>query len=594
MSTFRLLPACVLAPTRPFAAWSQGHAALPSTVVSATRTEADPLAVPAAVDRIDDAQLRLARPQVNISEALGGAPGLQARERQNYAQDLQLSMRGFGTRATFGIGGLRLYVDGIPATQPDGRGLLSHVDLALAERIEVLRRPFSALCRNSSGGVLQGFTEEGRGAPALRLDTATGSDGLLRFGVNAGGTTGANDSGVGYLVSATDGYREHSAARRILANANANAKLTRRPHEDGKLTLAANRVVLPKAQDPQCLCRAQWQANPRDVDPADLNFDTRKRMEQTQAGLIYEHYLSEAHALQATLYGGQRGTTQFHPIPGGAQTNPRHPGGVIDLDRDYAGADLRWTLRMRLADASLTVVAGLAYDGLRHSRIRFGSQDLYIAGVNPDDSGSARYGATSLALGASFAIAEELRVYASAGKGFSVPDRHRGRDRDQHSQRAVQGNELRAHAAQRAGAVLGAALRADLAHAGGRHRAGRALPRWCPCRRPHARAGQKQPVHQRRLGAAAGLCAGADSRVLSKVLVNDTNSDAAAGYVVFGAFAGYATQVGRWQLEGFLRADNLVDKGYAGSVIVNEGNSRFFEPAPGPTWLLGLSARMEL
>ncbi|PZP99525.1 MAG: TonB-dependent siderophore receptor [Variovorax paradoxus] len=667
--------------------------ALAATVVTATRTEADPLAVPASVERIDGDALRLGRAQVNISEALGTVPGLQARERQNYAQDVQISMRGFGTRATFGIRGLRLYVDGIPATQPDGQGQLSHVDLASAERIEVLRGPFSALYGNSSGGVLQVFTEEGRGAPKLRLDTAAGSDGLLRFGAKVSGNTGPNDSGVGYVVSAsrfsTDGYREHSEARRLLAN----AKLTLRPHEDGKLTLVANRVVLPKADDPLGLSRAQWQANPRGVDPAALRFDTRKNMDQTQAGLVYEHYLSEAHALQATLYGGQRGTTQFQSIPVAVQDNPRHPGGVIDLDRDYAGADLRWTWRTELADAPLSVVAGLAYDGLRedrrgyanfvgstlgvqgalrrnernrvnnfdqylqadwrltqrwtvnaglrHSRVRFDSQDRYVVGVNPDDSGQARYGATLPVVGASFAITESLRVYASAGKGFETPtlnelsyrpDQQPGLNFGLQPARSKSVEAGLKHRSAALGEWTAAVFRtgtedeivtstvngrSTAQNAGKTRRNGLELA-WQQRHLQHLRtqvaatfldaryrdganAGARLPgLAKSSLYASAGWVppqgwrAGADWRALSRVMVNDANSDAAAGYGVLGLYTGYAARLGNWQLEGFVRADNLLDKRYAGSVIVNEGNSRFFEPAPGRNWLVGLSATLPL
>ena len=93
---------------------------LAPVVVTATRTEALPFDVPASIDRIDGSGIRDARLQVNLSESLGGVPGLLARDRQNYAQDVQISVRGFGARSTFGIRGVRLYVDGIPATLPDG------------------------------------------------------------------------------------------------------------------------------------------------------------------------------------------------------------------------------------------------------------------------------------------------------------------------------------------------------------------------------------------------------------------------------------------------------------------------------------------
>ena len=145
-----LLPATAFAqdaPPRP----AEG-AVLAPVVVTATRTEAAPFDIPASIDRIGSETIHDGRAQVNISESLGGVPGLFARDRQNYAQDVQISVRGFGARSTFGIRGVRLYVDGIPATFPDGQGQISHVDLGSADRIEVLRGPFSVLYGNSSGG----------------------------------------------------------------------------------------------------------------------------------------------------------------------------------------------------------------------------------------------------------------------------------------------------------------------------------------------------------------------------------------------------------------------------------------------------------
>ena len=109
---------------------------------------------------IHDAQLR-----VNASESLVAVPGLVVQNRQNYAQDLQISSRGFGARSAFGVRGVRLITDGIPATMPDGQGQAATFNLDMAERIEVLRGPFSALYGNHSGGVIQLFTRDGEGRP---------------------------------------------------------------------------------------------------------------------------------------------------------------------------------------------------------------------------------------------------------------------------------------------------------------------------------------------------------------------------------------------------------------------------------------------
>ncbi|EXF41541.1 hypothetical protein N035_003785 [Klebsiella pneumoniae EGD-HP19-C] len=91
-------------------------------VVTAAPTTVSELDTPAAVSVVNGDEMRQAAPRVNLSESLGAVPGLQVQNRQNYARDLQLSIRGFGSRSTYGVRGLRIYVDGIPATMPDGQG----------------------------------------------------------------------------------------------------------------------------------------------------------------------------------------------------------------------------------------------------------------------------------------------------------------------------------------------------------------------------------------------------------------------------------------------------------------------------------------
>jgi iron complex outermembrane receptor protein len=110
-------------------------------IVSATPQTVSELDTPAAVSVVSGDDMRQATPRINLSESLGSVPGLQIQNRQNYAQDLQLSMRGFGARSTFGVRGIRMYVDGIPATMPDGQGQTSNIDLSSVDSVEVLRGP---------------------------------------------------------------------------------------------------------------------------------------------------------------------------------------------------------------------------------------------------------------------------------------------------------------------------------------------------------------------------------------------------------------------------------------------------------------------
>ncbi len=673
-------------------------------VVTGTRIDTPAFDVPASIDRIDGAAVRNGRAQVNISESLGGVPGLLARDRQNYAQDVQISVRGFGARSSFGIRGVRLYVDGIPATLPDGQGQISHVELGSVGRIEVLRGPFSALYGNSSGGVIQVFTDDGEGAPKLGFGVSGGSDGVLRFGAQASGS--ANDS-LAYNVSAshfrTDGYRDHSTTERTLGN----LKLTLRPDAETKITLVGNSMSLPTAQDPLGLTRAQFEADPRGVDAAAIDYDTRKTVNQTQFGLIAERRINAANSLQVLAYAGHRGTEQFQSIPKSTQGGALNPGGVISLGRNYSGTDLRWTLKTQLLGAPFTLVSGLAYDvlaehrmgyqnfigttlgvrgalrrdevndvssfdqyvqsawqvtpqwslnaGLRHSKVRFVSTDAYVVGVNPNDSGSASYGATLPVFGTMFALSSDLHLYATAGRGFETPtlnelayragggtglnfglEAARSTSIELGVKARVAGWGELAAAAFRTGTEneivtqTNSGGRATFQNAGATRRTGVELAwsnTWAEHLRaqlaatllnatyrdafltctatPCAAANVQIPAGNRIPGIArgslygalnwappAGWRGGVEARYLTGVQVNDANSDAAPRYAIVAANLGYVVTAGAWELGGFVRGDNLFARRYAGSVIVNDGNGRFFEPAPGRTWLASMSATL--
>jgi iron complex outermembrane receptor protein len=686
---------------------SGAGATLAPVVVTATRTAAQPFDVPASIDRVDGDAVRNNRAQVNISESLGGVPGLLARDRQNYAQDVQISVRGFGARASFGLRGVRIYVDGIPATFPDGQGQITNVDLGSLDRIEVLRGPSSALYGNSSGGVIQIFTEDGAPTPTLDFGLAAGSDGVWRENMKLSGNTGA----LGYVLSGshfqTDGYRAHSAAERNIAN----AKLTLRLDDASTLTLIANSVTLPEAQDPLGLTRALYNTNPRGVDQAATAFNTRKAIDQSQAGLIWERRLDSANSLRVMVYGGHRNTEQFQAITLGAQANPLNPGGVIALGSDYSGTDVRWTLSGALADRPFTLVAGLAADtldqhrqgylnfigttpdivqgvagalrrdendsalnvdeylqgswqiapewsvsaGLRHSSVRIESKDHFITAINGDDSGATSFGATLPVLGLMYALNDSVHFYATAGRGFETPTlnelayRPNGAPGLNFGLQPATSKNLELGVKTRLDGVgeLSAAVfdtrtqdeivtltnvggRSTYQNAGATQRSGLELG-WtntyaeylraqaafstldatyrnsfltcnlspCPAASQQAvAAGNRLPgVARESLYASLGWQpplgwrGGVEVRYLSRVFVNDTNSDAAPSYFVAGANVGYIAQFGPWQLRGFVRGDNLLDRRYAGSVIVNEGNGRFFEPAPGRTYLAGVSGK---
>jgi iron complex outermembrane receptor protein len=476
--------------------------------------------------------------------------------------------------------------------------------------------------------------------------------------------------------------------------------------------LIANSVALPKAQDPLGLTRAQYDTDPRSVDPSALLFNTRKTVDQSQAGLIYERKLDAANSIRALVYSGHRNTLQYQSIPVATQGNPLHPGGVIALGSDYAGTDLRWTLRSSIAERPLTVVAGVAADsldqqrqgflsftgtgptqvlgvqgaprrnendkannldeymqatwqvatdwsvsaGLRHSHVQIESIDHYIVGTNGDDSGATRFSATLPVVGVMYAVSPSVHLYMTAGRGFETPtlnelayrpDGSPGMNfalQPAHSDNVEVGVKTRLASIGDFTAALfntrttneivtltNTGGRSTYQNAGSTRRTGVELG-WSnyfseavhaqaafnvidatyrdsfltcnitPC---PASAQQTIPSGNRIPGIAKsslyaalgwepplGWRANVEGRYVSKVYVNDGNTDAAPAYVIASANLGYVAKVGPWKLTGFVRGDNLFDRRYAGSVIVNEGNSRFFEPAPGRTWLAGVSSTL--
>ncbi len=464
-TVYILLPAIIPCFVRAESPSPAPPALLPEVTVSATRVEHDSFNLPVSIDAVSRRAIREDNPQVNLSEALNRVPGVVVQNRQNYAQDLQISSRGFGARASFGVRGIRLIADGIPATMPDGQGQAASFNLSSAQRIEVLRGPFSSLYGNAAGGVIQIFSADGPPEPALSGSIYAGSYDTTKFGLQFGGASGRAN----YFVDAsrfnTEGYRDHSAARRD----HLNAKLKFDAGERGALTFVVNALDQPETQDPLGLTAAQAAQNPRQAGTNALAFNTRKSVAQNQAGLAYDLQLSPRDKLQARAYLGDRQVTQFLAIPLGAQNVPTSSGGVVDLDRGYGGAGVRLTRSTSLAGGPFTLSAGVDYDrmaerrkgfinnfgvsgalkrdeddtvtnadfyaqaewqvaprwnllgGVRHSRVSFESRDYFVTAGNPDDSGTVDFSRTTPVAGLGFRPTPVVNFYANAGKGFETP-----------------------------------------------------------------------------------------------------------------------------------------------------------------------------
>ncbi|WP_162550980.1 TonB-dependent receptor PqqU [Klebsiella pneumoniae] len=665
-------------------------------VVTAAPTTVSELDTPAAVSVVNGDEMRQAAPRVNLSESLGAVPGLQVQNRQNYAQDLQLSIRGFGSRSTYGVRGLRIYVDGIPATMPDGQGQTSNIDIGSVDTIEVLRGPFSALYGNSSGGVINVTSQTGTQPPTVEASSYYGSFGTWHYGMKATGAVGdgSHAGDVDYTVSTnrftTHGYRDHSGARKNLAN----ARLGVRINDVSKLTLLLNSVDI-KANDAGGLTADEWRDNPRQSPRGD-QYNTRKNTRQTQAGLRYERQLSAQDDLSVMMYAGERETTQFQSIPRAPQLKPSHAGGVIDLTRHYQGIDTRLTHRGELL-VPVTLTAGLDYEnmserrkgyenfvmvngapqygeqgalrrnernlmwnvdpylqtqwqltdklsldaGVRYSSVWVDSNDYYITPGNGDDSGEASYHKWLPAGSLKYALTDAWNVYLSAGRGFETPTINELSYRSDNQSGLNFGLKPSTNDTVEIGSktrigngLFTAALfqtntdneivvdnssggRTSYKNAGKTRRQGmelgldqqfgeswrlKAAWTWLDatyrtnvCDDASCN-GNRIPGIARNMGYASfgyqpeqGWYAGSDIRYMSDIMANDENTAKAPSWTVVGLTTGYKWSYGRMDMDLFGRIDNLFDREYVGSVIVNESNGRYYEPAPGRNYGIGLN-----
>jgi len=436
--------------------------AVHTVVVTATRTEQESFHTPAAIDAIGGDTVRAHNLRVNLSESLGRVPGVVVQNRHNYAQDLQVSSRGFGARASFGVRGVRLMQDGIPLTMPDGQGQTGLFDLDGAQRVEVLRGPFAALYGNSSGGVIQIVTAERVEKPSLELSTTVGEYGVRRYASQFGVRLGTVDVRGNLSRFTTDGYREHSSATRDIAN----LRLHYAPDDRSSLTAIVNVLDQPDTEDPLGLTRAQLEENPRQAGMNAIALNTRKSIRHRQGGAAYTRTFGTSHRVRLMGYYGDRDLVQYLANPSTALTGS---GGVVDLARKFGGGSLQWDHQGQLAGGPYELTIGIEYDGmeerrrgyvnasgvrgdlrrdeddtvysinqyliaqwrpisrwvlsggLRHSEVRFDVDDYFVVGVNPDDSGRISYDSTQPVVGALFELTPRVNVFAAAGRAFETP-----------------------------------------------------------------------------------------------------------------------------------------------------------------------------
>ena len=690
----RTLILCLL-PLAETAVCAQENTATPAVanevVVSASRTEQRIMDTAASVNVVTSAQIHDGQAEQNLSEPLLRTPGIFALNRQNYAQDLLISSRGFGANSAFGARGIKLYVDGIPGTAADGQGQISHIDLASADRIEVLRGPFSVLYGNSAGGVISVFTENGKPGTEIAPYFSAGSYGQLKYGSKIDGEQG----NINYLLDVgtlhTDGYRNHSITDRD----NENAKLSFKLGEDTSATLVLNSVTL-SAQDPLGLTAAQLQNDPRQAGTGALSYNTRKSVDQTQGGLVITQRLSAADSIVLSPYGGDRHTIQY--LASGVN-------GVVNLERAFFGMDSKWLHSGEVGGVPLKLVTGIDSNENQDHRLTFTnvsgqpvvaatdqdysmqarSLDIYVqgevrpterlalnAGIRQSDTtlsavsnnalaslGSHNYQATTGMVSAQYYVEPNTNVYVSLGSGFDTPTLNQiiyspayvnsgtantgniGLQAARTQQVEIGLKTEIAHVARFSAALFDTNTTNDIviASSNGGKTAYMNAPQ--TSRKGLELSGQWQLPYQFLLNIAyTALDAKVDQSYTERVTVspvttvytiqsgsripgvpnqglfselvwaksdkslefgiegkangsmaaNDLNKAYSGAYGIMNLRVIARQHVGGWSFSEFARVDNVFDRSYVGSVIVNQASSQFYESAPGRNWLTGVKA----
>jgi iron complex outermembrane receptor protein len=432
---------------------------LEDVVTTSNRFEQKSFDAPASLQAVSREVIEDAGPQVNMSESLNRIPGVVALNRQNYAQDLQISIRGFGARTQFGVRGVRIIVDGIPATIPDGQGQSATVSLTSTDRIEVLRGPLAQLYGNAAGGVIQTFTREAPDRPELLIQGHTGSFGTNRTDWQYADKVGKFGLVADYSTFKTDGFRQNSQAERNQFN----GKLTYQHNEQTRIDFIANVFDMPYANDPAGLEQPAAMATP---EISTRNQNQRKIIKQNQVGTVITHAIDGVSKVSGRIYGGNRENTHFN--------NPSNTSFTwVGLDRDYYGLGLNYSSKSSILGKDTLLVAGFDFDksteinqagsatennasktgpltrnedrlaqntdfyaqanmllnekwsilgGARSTNVRLKSDNLgSTRNTNPGPMGDVTFNAINPVLGVTYHATERMNIYANYGRGLETP-----------------------------------------------------------------------------------------------------------------------------------------------------------------------------
>jgi iron complex outermembrane receptor protein len=395
-----------------------GANGLEEIIVRATMIERTLDRVPAAVSVVTEDDIQLGRQQLALDESLARVPGLFMQNRYNFAQDLRLSIRGFGARSQFGIRGIKVLVDGIPETLPDGQGSVDSIDLGATSQIEVIRGPSSSLYGNASGGVISLTSEGGSEEPHAEVRLSAGGFGFEKSQFKIGGQGERLD----YLVSVSDqkidGYRAQSAYENKLLTGRFDIDLG----ADRSLLTVVSFTDQPVSDDPGGLTAAVAPVNPRSAAPLNVQFNAGEALEQTRVGFVYSAPAGERGTITARHYYAWRDFGNLLPTQN---------QGIVDLDRKFVGGGFSYSRDGFWLDRPNRLIVGVDFDDQDDERLRYNNMNGTRGALGFDQNEHV----TSQGLFVQNELSVSQRVHLSLGirrdlVDFEITDRYFADGRD--------------------------------------------------------------------------------------------------------------------------------------------------------------------
>ncbi len=655
-------------------------------VVSVARGDLPLDSLPLSATSVSRERAIRGRPTWGLDEALSGVPGVFVANRYNFSLDQRVSIRGFGARSAFALRGIKVVVDGVPQTLPDGQGQLTNLELGTVQRVEVLRGTASALYGNAAGGVISIETgDPPSGGWTQQLHTLAGTFAerrgrtwhkwLLGTAFRVG--PGAARLTVGRFVY--DGQRDYSAAE--LRNLAAQVLLPVGTAWTTRILFALGDH--PRAENPGALTAAELVADRDAAAPANVAQRAGKGVTQAQGAVTARHAWAGGAELTLSAFGLARqidNPLSFAWIrltrrAGGARVVLTRPFGGVRAPHLTVGVDLQEQRddRVNLANVagapdttrlldqlervlevgpfaqlSVAVAARVRITlGARIDRVHFRATDRLITATNPDDSGERTMAATSGSAGFTWTLAPTTVLHANVGTAFETPttteltnrpDGAGGINDSLGPQRAWMldlGVRWTNSRAQASAAAFVADVRDELVpfevptapqrrfyrnagratHAGVELALAAQLRRWLRGSLTYAFADYRYrdfalpvdtgrivldgrslpgvPVHRGQLLLEFRTTAGpwADAEVVGtgSVLVDDTLATRSPGWWLVSVRTGTEVRAGRWRVVPFLGVQNVLNRRYVGSVVINATGGRYYEPAPGRNLYVGLT-----